>query len=85
MVTALLAYQLSGQMALWDWFERVHDWTWKHFRDPQYGEWYGYLRRDGAVSLSLKGSMWKCFFHLPRALMQLGKIMADLQGKRSAR
>jgi mannose/cellobiose epimerase-like protein (N-acyl-D-glucosamine 2-epimerase family) len=30
------------------------------------GEWFGYLHRDGSVSTTLKGNMWKGFFHLPR-------------------
>lgn len=77
MLATLLAYKLTGKTLFWEWFERVHDWTWKHFRDPECGEWYGYLRRDGEVSLSLKGSMWKGFFHLPRTLMQLQTLLLE--------
>jgi len=79
MVATLLAYRLTGEPVFWEWFERVHAWAWERFRDPQYGEWYGYLRRDGQVSLSLKGSIWKGFFHLPRALMQL-RALSCLEG-----
>ena len=38
------------------------------FPDPEHGEWYGYLHRDGRVSVRLKGNMWKGPFHLPRML-----------------
>jgi N-acylglucosamine 2-epimerase len=79
MVATLLAYRLTGEPVFWEWFERVHAWAWERFRDPQYGEWYGYLRRDGQVSLFLKGSIWKGFFHLPRALMQL-RALSCLEG-----
>lgn len=30
------------------------------------GEWFGYLHRDGRVSTTLKGNLWKGFFHHPR-------------------
>ncbi|MFM2243096.1 MAG: hypothetical protein RLZ97_1951, partial [Verrucomicrobiota bacterium] len=33
-----------------------------------HGEWFGYLHRDGRPSSGLKGSLWKSFFHHPRAL-----------------
>ncbi len=23
------------------WFNIVHDYTWKHFKDAEYGEWFG--------------------------------------------
>jgi len=44
----------------------VHDWAYAHFPDPLHGEWFGYLHRDGSLSTSLKGNMWKGPFHLPR-------------------
>ena len=50
------------------WHEQVHDWAYAHFPDPLYGEWFGYLHRDGTVATRLKGNMWKGFFHLPRML-----------------
>ena len=65
----LLAYKLTGDPACEAWFQKIQDWTWKHFPDPEYGEWYGYLDRRGDVALTLKGGKWKGFFHLPRALL----------------
>lgn len=58
------------------WFEKVHDYTWSHFRDPEYSEWFGYLNRRGEVLLPLKGGKWKGCFHIPRALFQIGKTLA---------
>jgi N-acylglucosamine 2-epimerase len=46
----------------------LHDYTWSHFADPEYGEWFGYLNRRGEVLLDLKGGKWKGCFHVPRAL-----------------
>lgn len=54
-----------------DWFHKVHQYTWSHFPDPEFGEWYGYLNRRGEVSIPLKGGKWKGCFHVPRALFQI--------------
>lgn len=68
LVALLKGYRLTAQPACWDWFEKVHAYTWKHFPDPAYGEWYGYLNRRGEVLLPLKGGKWKGCFHVPRGL-----------------
>lgn len=60
------------------WFKKVHEYTWKHFKDPEYGEWFGYLNRRGEVLLDLKGGKWKGCFHIPRALYQVWKTLESL-------
>ena len=66
----------------WEWYEKVHDWTWKHFSDPEFGEWYGYLNRKEEPLLTLKGGKWKGCYHIPRGLYQswltLERIKNDL-------
>jgi hypothetical protein len=62
----------------------LREWSFKHFSDPGNGEWFGYLHRDGIPSNTLKGSLWKSFFHHPRALWrchQLAKGIPDFQLK----
>ncbi|MGI8634252.1 MAG: AGE family epimerase/isomerase, partial [Segetibacter sp.] len=80
-VEALVAlakgYKLTGDDRCREWFEKVHDYTWKHFKDPEYGEWFGYLNRRGEVLLPLKGGKWKGCFHVPRALYQVWKTLED--------
>jgi len=62
-----------------DWFEKVHQYTWNHFRDTKNGgEWYGYLNRQGKVHLNLKGGKWKGCFHVPRALLEVWKTLETL-------
>ena len=65
----LLAYKLTGKPEHEKWFARIDDYTWSHFPDPAYGEWYGYLNRQGEPAFTQKGGKWKGFFHLPRTLM----------------
>jgi N-acylglucosamine 2-epimerase len=68
LVALLKGYRLTGRQECWSWYERVHKYTWAHFPDPKYGEWYGYLNRRGEVLLPLKGGKWKGCFHVPRGL-----------------
>ena len=70
-------YALTGRQECKDWFEKLHEYTWAHFRDTEHGEWYGYLNRAGEVLLPLKGGKWKCCFHVPRALLQVYKTFEN--------
>ncbi len=72
----LLAHHLTGESWCAEWYAKVHAWTFEHFPDPDYGEWYGYLHRDGSVLTPLKGSVWKGPFHLPRALLLSYQLLA---------
>jgi N-acylglucosamine 2-epimerase len=71
----LLAHHLTGDEAYADHFQRVHDWTFAHFPDPEHGEWFGYLRRDGSVASTMKGGLWKGPFHIPRAVMLCHQLL----------
>ena len=68
-------YQYTGDERCKNWFETIHEYTWKHFKDPEYPEWYGYLNRRGEVLLPLKGGKWKGCFHVPRGLYQVWKTL----------
>jgi N-acylglucosamine 2-epimerase len=70
----LLAFKTTRNVEFLDWFEKIQDWTWNHFRDVEFGEWFGYLHRDGSPALLLKGGKWKGMFHIPRALIECMKI-----------
>ncbi len=59
----------------WQWFEKIHDYAWRHFSDPGHGEWFGHLNRQGRVLLPLKGGKWKGCFHVPRALYQCADLL----------
>jgi N-acylglucosamine 2-epimerase len=68
LVALAMGDRLTGRADCWDWYQRLHDYSWSHFADPEYGEWFGYLNRRGEVLLNLKGGKWKGCFHVPRAL-----------------
>jgi N-acylglucosamine 2-epimerase len=71
----LLAHHLTGEAWCEEWYEKVHAWAFEHFPDPEYGEWYGYLHRDGSVLTPAKGTVWKGPFHLPRALLLCYRLL----------
>lgn len=80
-VSLLKGYLHTGDERCWEWFEKVHTYTWKHFPDPENGEWYGYLNRQGDVLLLLKGGKWKGCFHVPRGLYQGWKTLNAIAEK----
>jgi len=76
-IATLLAYQLTGDQRHAERFQTVHDWSQQHFADPQHGEWYGYLHRDGTPALKLKGNHWKGPFHLPRMQWYASQLIEE--------
>lgn len=78
LISTLTAYKLTGDEKYFELFEKIHEYTFSHFSDKEYGEWYGYLHRDGTVSHTQKGSLWKGPYHLPRCLMLCELILNSL-------
>ncbi len=68
-IATLMASKLAPDTKYRRWHTHVHNWAYEHFPDLEHGEWFGYLHRDGSLSVPLKGNLWKGPFHLPR--MQL--------------
>jgi N-acylglucosamine 2-epimerase len=77
-IATLLAYHLTGNEKYLGRYKMVHDWTYSHFPDPEYGEWYGYLHRDGSLSIRLKGNNWKGPFHIPRMQLYCWKLLEEM-------
>ena len=74
-IAMLKEYQLTGNAKCLDWFLKLDDYLWHHFKDPLYPEWFGYLNRRGEVLFPLKGGKWKGCFHVPRGLYQIGTML----------
>ena len=77
LIALLKGYHFTENKDCLAWFEKVHDYTWSHFPDPEHGEWYGYLNRHGEVLLPLKGGKWKGCFHVPRGLWRCWQVLTD--------
>ncbi len=80
-IASLMAYQMTGDQKYAGWHEDVHQWAFKHFPDPEFGEWFGYLHRDGRLSVPLKGNHWKGPFHIPRMYFMAWKICESILSK----
>jgi N-acylglucosamine 2-epimerase len=65
----VLAYSFTHDQKWLDWLKRVHQYSFSHFVDQEYGEWYGYCDRTGQPANTCKGGSYKGFFHVPRALL----------------
>ncbi|EMI18886.1 N-acylglucosamine 2-epimerase [Rhodopirellula maiorica SM1] len=79
MIATLMAYTTTQDAKYLQWHRLIHDWAFSHFPDPQHGEWFGYLHRDGSVSSELKGGLWKGPFHLPRMQWMCWKLLAEYE------
>ena len=79
LVALAKAYQYTQNEKALQWFEKVHTYTWSHFPDPENGEWYGYLNRQGEPLNTSKGGKWKGCFHVPRALYQCWKSFEEIE------
>ena len=74
-VASLLLYKTTGKEIFKDWFVKLTDYAFKHFSDREYGEWYGYLRRDGKPTMPpCKGCTYKGPFHVMRCLSSVIQI-----------
>lgn len=71
LISLAKGYRMTGDQRCLEWFQKVDSYTWSHFPDPDYGEWFGYLNRRGEVLLPIKGGKWKGCFHVPRGLLQV--------------
>lgn len=80
-IAMLKGYQLTGNKECLDWFLKLDDYMWTHFKDKEYPEWFGYLNRRGEVLLPLKGGKWKGCFHVPRGLYQIGTMLEEISKK----
>jgi N-acylglucosamine 2-epimerase len=65
----LLAHQLTHESWCEMWYERIHEWAFKHFSMPEVGEWRQRLDRTGKPTNTVIALPVKDPFHLPRALI----------------
>ena len=80
LIASMMFYRDTGDEYYIDWFYKDMDYIKEHFADPEYGEWYGYLRREGLpTEPPCKGSTFKGPFHVPRSLIIVDKIMDEIE------
>ena len=65
-IATLSAYLLTGEDRYAEMHREIRSYNRATFADPEFGEWFGYVHRDGRVSNGIKGNFWKGPFHMPR-------------------
>ncbi len=82
LIASMMLYRDTGDEKYLDWFYKTLDYCKARFADPEYGEWYGYLRRDGLPTQpSTKGSTFKGPFHMPRSMILVDKLIGEVLGE----
>lgn len=69
-IATLYAYQATKDEKYLAMHKQISEWTYAHFPDKEFGEWYGYLHRDGTVAQPAKGNIFKGPFHIPRMMIR---------------
>jgi len=72
----LLAHELTAEPWCLCWHEKVAEWTWSHFPNPDGGDWYQRLTREGKPTTEVIALPVKDPFHLPRGAMLIMQLMA---------
>ena len=80
-ISTLYAYLATGKEEYLEKHRTISEWTYAHFPDKEYGEWYGYLHRDGTVAQPAKGNIFKGPFHVPRMLIKSYMLCCEILEK----
>ena len=73
----LLAFRLTGESWCLEWYERIHDWSFRHFPMAPSGEWFQRLDRQGNPIKDLIALPVKDPFHLPRAALLILDLLRN--------
>lgn len=80
-IASLYAYLATGDDEYIYKHQRISEWTYAHFPDTEFGEWYGYLHRDGTVAQPAKGNLFKGPFHIPRMMIKAYTLCQEILNK----
>ena len=77
-IASLMLYINTGEQKYKKIFTEVSNYAFEHFSDQKYGEWFGYLRRDGLpTEPACKGHTYKGPFHVMRMLSKCMQLLED--------
>ena len=77
-IATLYAFEATGDEKYLSMHKKISDWTYAHFPDKEYGEWYGYLHRDGTVAQPAKCNIFKGPFHIPRMMIKSHMLVNEI-------
>ena len=77
-LASLMAWRATGQEKYLDMHRKAYDYAFSKFPDPEFGEWFGYLHRDGTPAQTAKGNLFKGPFHIPRMMLLSEEMYRDI-------
>lgn len=80
-LASLMSYRATGDEKYLAMHRKASDYAWSRFPDPEYGEWFGYLHRDGTPAQMAKGNIFKGPFHIPRMMLISSCLYRDILEK----
>ncbi len=81
-ITSLYAYLATGDELYLKRHHQISEWAYTYLPDKEYGEWYGYLHRDGSVAQPAKGNIFKGPFHVPRMMIKSAELCKEILANR---
>lgn len=81
-IAALKLFRITGDPYYCEIFLKASEYAFSHFSDRAYGEWFGYLHRDGTPTLPpCKGHTYKGPFHVMRMLAKCLLLLDEPAGQ----
>ncbi len=77
-LASLFAWQATHNEKYLQMHRRAFEYAFGAFPDPVFGEWYGYLHRDGTVAQPAKGNLFKGPFHIPRMMLLATQLYDEI-------
>ena len=75
LAAAALLAKRTGDEKYWQWYERIWDYSWKHFVDHQHGAWYRILTRDNRKYSDEKSPAGKTDYHTMGACYEVLNVV----------
>jgi mannose/cellobiose epimerase-like protein (N-acyl-D-glucosamine 2-epimerase family) len=76
LAAAALLADRTRQGKYWDWYDRIWEYSWKHFVDHEYGAWYRILTRDNRKYSDEKSPAGKTDYHTMGACYEVLNVVA---------
>jgi N-acylglucosamine 2-epimerase len=79
LIASIMLYRETKDSYYLEWFKKVLAYSKEYFVDDEYGDWYGYLRRDGKPTEPIaKGNTFKGPFHVSRCLIEVDQTIKKI-------
>jgi mannose/cellobiose epimerase-like protein (N-acyl-D-glucosamine 2-epimerase family) len=75
LAAAALLAKHTGEERYWQWYNKIWDYSWRHFVDHRYGAWYRILARDNGKYSDEKSPAGKTDYHTMGACFEVLNVV----------